>query len=328
LRVSATVTLLSAAIGAGFSVRDELTAASATEGALVGGLCGAALTSLEILLQGRGAGPLRRLPVVAALLLRTALYGAVFLAASEIAPAVMRILGLPQNAGHRALSFAFATTVAVGINFVFMLRALLGGRTLVALLTGRYRRPQREERIVLFLDLRGSTALAERLGDLAFHGFLNRVFFDISEPMLATGGEVYRYVGDEIIVTWRLRRGSDGGKAVACLFAILDTLARRRDSYIRDYGAEPSFRGALHAGPLIAGEMGDIKREIVLLGDTMNTAARIEGVCRASGHDFIASAPVIALMGAPPPEIVVESLGPHTLRGKQDTIELFALSRR
>jgi adenylate cyclase len=326
-RIVATVTLVSTAIGVGFSIRNQPSLTAAADGAVTGALCGFALTWLEILLQGQAAGPLRRLPVVAVLLLRTALYGAVFLAASAAAPVVLAPLGVPENPGQRAVSLVFAIVVAIAINFVFVLRALLGGRTLLALLSGRYRRPQREERIVLLLDLRDSTRLAERLGDLAFHGFLNRVFFDVSEPLLAAGGEIYRYVGDEIIVTWRAGRGGEGRKSIACLFAVVDALARRRNEYLRDYDAEPKFRGALHAGPLIVGEMGDVKREIVMLGDTMNTAARIEEACRSSGHDFIASAAVIAQIGTLPPGIVAKSLGALPLRGKTTSLELFALLR-
>jgi adenylate cyclase len=81
----------------------------------------------------------------------------------------------------------FIVTAALAFKFIFLLRGLLCGRMLIALLTGRYHRGRSEEPIVLFLDLRGSTELAERVGDEAFHRFLNRVFFDVTEPVLQTG---------------------------------------------------------------------------------------------------------------------------------------------
>jgi adenylate cyclase len=178
---------------------------------------------------------------------------------------------------------------------------------------------------VLFLDLHGSTQLAERLGDKDFHRFLNRVFFDLTDPVIESGGEIYRYVGDEIIVSWR--PGRDAQRAVICAFAIEDALARRRADYIRAFGAAPHLRAALHAGPLVIGEMGDVKREIVMLGDTMNTAARIEEVCRAIGRDYIVSEIVLRRAAPLPSGIRAESLGPMPLRGKETNIELFALSR-
>jgi adenylate cyclase len=103
-------------------------------------------------------------------------------------------------------------------------------------------------------------------------------------------------------------------------------LARRRADYERAFGVAPRLRAAFHAGPLIVGEMGDVKREIVLLGDVMNTASRIEEACRTTGHDAIASGAVMAGLTLPP-GIAALGLGPMALRGKAEPIELFALSR-
>jgi len=72
--------------------------------------------------------------------------------------------------------------------------------------------------------------------------------------------------------------------------------------------------------------MGDVKREIVMLGDVMNTAARLEEACRATGQDVIASGAVLDGVTLPP-GIVARSLGPMALRGKAEPIELFALTR-
>jgi adenylate cyclase len=127
-------------------------------------------------------------------------------------------------------------------------------------------------------------------------------------------------------VTWRAERGTSHAACVGCVFAVEDALARRREHYLAEFGIEPRLRSALHAGPLIVGEMGDVKREIVMLGDTMNTAARIEGVCRTMQKDYIASAPALEL-ALPPPGVRTQSLGPVSLRGKESGIELFALTR-
>jgi adenylate cyclase len=323
------VTLISAAISCALIARDEPTGRDIAIAVVSGGMIGFVLISLEILLQGRAAATLRRLPVLLVLGLRTVLYGVVFVAGAHGATAMIDLVwGLSAPARAASLpnvNLLLSFCIALGINFAFMLRALLGPGTVIALLMGRYHQPQREERIVLFLDLHGSTQLAERLGDERFHRFLNRVFFDLADPVLDAGGEIYRYIGDEIIVTWKPRR--DAQRAVSCAFAIEDTLARRRADYLEAFGVAPRLRAALHAGPLIIGEMGDVKREIVMLGDTMNTAARIEEVCRTTGRDYIASESVIRLAAPPPPGVRAESLGKMPLRGKESSIELFALSR-
>jgi adenylate cyclase len=336
-RLIAVVTVLSAAFGIALAPRTP-------QGAIVGILAGSAIAlaafALEIALRRR-AGLLRRLPVVAVLLLRTCFYAVFFLVIPNTMSALVSgswgAFAAPwrdRSGTAIVLSFGFA----FAINFALILARLLGPRTLVALLTGRYRHPRREQRIVLFMDLRGSTQLAERLGDEKFLRFLNEVFWDITDPVLSAGGEIYRYVGDEIITTWTVPHPGElahdvakdlaaGAAAIACVFAIEDVLDARRHDYLVNYGTAPKFRAALHLGPLIVGEMGDVKREIMLLGDTMNTAARIENVCRTTGRDVIASALVLQTVPSLPPGVRAESLGPIGLSGKERIIELFALTR-
>src|SRR3546814_1515333 len=84
---------------------------------------------------------------------------------------------------------------------------------------GRYHQPRRENRLFVFFDMRGSTAIAERIGDVAFHRLLNRFFIDLTEAVLPWHGIVHKYVGDEMIVTWPLdgRRGSHAAGAFAAV---------------------------------------------------------------------------------------------------------------
>jgi adenylate cyclase len=331
LRIIVGVTLFCAALGVVFTARYGLTRATVLSGLVSGGLFGLIITSLEVYLVGRGAVLLRRLPVGLVLALRIVLYAGAFLAVKLITDALPGVVGsdssFPGGAIVSGANVLFFIGTSLAINLFFLVQSLLGQRTLTALLTGRYFRPKAEERIVLFLDLHGSTPLAERLGDRDFHRFLNQVFFDITDPVIEAGGEIYRYVGDEIIVTWRRARGADEGACIACLFAIEDALDRRREYYVRAFGAAPRLRGDLHIGKLIVGEMGDLKREIVMLGDTMNTTARIVETCRATGRDHIASDALLACVPSLPPSIRAESLGKLPLRGKTGEIELFALSR-
>jgi adenylate cyclase len=294
---------------------------------LSGATISCTLAMLEIALNTRFADLVRRLPVAVIWLLRTVLYG---LALVLIPPTAFALVAgrwpSPTEVNSREallISFAFA----IGINLAVTFSRLLGPGFLISLLTGRYHRPREEERIVLFLDVKGSTRLAERLGDKQFHRFLNRVFFDVSDPVAESGGEIYRYVGDEVIATWTMDRGLRQAACLTCVFAIEDALAARRAHYLLEFGAQPQLRGALHAGTLIIGEMGDWKREIVMLGDTMNTTARIEDVCRAKHCDYIASAAVLDRITTLPPGVRAQNLGSVELPGKKDRIALFALSR-
>jgi adenylate cyclase len=177
----------------------------------------------------------------------------------------------------------------------------------------------------LFIDMEGSTALAERLGPLAFHRLVNRFVTDLTDPIVAARGEIYSYVGDELIATWRLEEGISQSRCVRACFDAFDALARKAHQYRREFGSAVNFRAGLHCGPLVTGEMGSIKTEIVFLGDTVNTAARIQDLCRQTGDRILASADLIDLLQLPP-GIVKRSLGDLRLRGKGVDLALYALS--
>jgi adenylate cyclase len=138
---------------------------------------------------------------------------------------------------------------------------------------------------------------------------------------VAARGEIYSYVGDELIATWKLDHGISQGHCVRACFDAFDALARKAREYRREFGAAVNFRAGLHCGPLVAGEMGSIKTEIVLLGDTVNTAARIQDLCRPTGDRILASADLIDRLELPP-GIVKRSLGDLRLRGKRVDLAL------
>ena len=71
------------------------------------------------------------------------------------------------------------------------------------------------------------------MGELRVQGLLTRFFFDIDGAIVAHGGEVHAYVGDEVIVTWPLDDKMSGGRCVDCFFAIVDTSPNARQSTVR-----------------------------------------------------------------------------------------------
>ena len=139
------------------------------------------------------------------------------------------------------------------------------------------------------------------------------------------GGEIHKYVGDEIIATWTLAAGLNEGACVRACFAALDRLAERGPAYERDFGCCADFRAGLHCGSVVIGELGYLKKEIALIGNSMNTAARIQEACRAPGCRVLASAVLIERIGAFPVGVTGRSLGPLPMRGKEQSIVLYAL---
>src|SRR5271157_3898853 len=138
--------------------------------------------------------------------------------------------------------------------------------------------------------------------------------------------EIYSYVGDELIATWKLDEGIARARCVAACFAASDQLERAAPDYRREFGVAVKFRTGLHCGPVVTGEMGSMKKEIVFLGDTVNTAARIQELCRQTGDRVIASADLIDRL-ALPPGVAKRSLGDLRLRGKGADLALYALTK-
>ena len=223
------------------------------------------------------------------------------------------------------VAIAFFWTLLVGV--VFELTRLVGSRMLFNVALGRYRTPVREERVLMFLDLAGSTALAEAMGELRVQGLLTRFFFDIDRAIVAHGSEVHAYVGDEVIITWPLDDGMSGGRCIDCFFAIADTIADKANSYRQEFGMVPDFRAGLHAGPVVISECGSSRRQLAYFGDTVNVTARLQEYCKEAGRNLLISADLLSHM-RPNPDLVVEPLGQAQLRGRAAAIEVFAVQRR
>lgn len=224
------------------------------------------------------------------------------------------------------ISVLVSFVAALLVNFVAQVSRLLGRGVLVGLILGRYHRPREEVRVFLLIDLRDSTQIAERLGNLRYHAFLGRFISDVTGSVVRHRGDVHRYVGDEVILTWTARDGLRKDGCVAAVFAIADSLERASTDYEAEFGVAPSFWAGLHVGPVVAGEIGTIKHEIAFLGDTLNVAARIEEACKELQHQVLASADVIGAVELPS-DVACSSLGAVALRGVAEPVELFALTR-
>jgi len=209
---------------------------------------------------------------------------------------------------------------------LIQLSRLIGERTLRDIMLGRYHRPRAEERFFLFVDIAGSTPLAERIGPAAAHRFLGRVFHVASEPIDDYRGEIYQYVGDEIVITWTASEGRQDARPLACFFEIEQALTRAAQEFDCDFGVAPRLRAALHAGPVITEENGESRRAIVFHGDVMNTTARVEGATRDLERQFLVSADAFQRLDGVEAS-ALEDLGLRQLRGRAEPVRM-VLGRR
>jgi class 3 adenylate cyclase len=228
--------------------------------------------------------------------------------------------GLPAYSVWRDVAFSFV--VLVGFIFVLQTVSLVGGRTLRDFLLGRYYRPVEEQRIFLFLDMKGSSKQAQRLGNARFHTFLSDAFFVIDGAIVDNGGEVVSYVGDMVIATWPLASPAGNVRALIAAREAFARLEAERDRYNRSFGAVPEFRAVINGGSVVIGETGDSRRQITYLGDVLNVTARLEEVAKTRGIDLAIAGPLFDQIDLPAGFSAVP-LGALRLRGVAEPVNVF-----
>ncbi|HEU5289120.1 MAG TPA: adenylate/guanylate cyclase domain-containing protein [Cyclobacteriaceae bacterium] len=212
--------------------------------------------------------------------------------------------------------YSFVTLI---ISFINQVNKKYGPGVLIPLLLGQYRNPKEDERIFMFMDLKSSTNIAEKLGHLQYSAFIRDCFADINEVLFPHQAQVYQYVGDEIVVMWPESEGFQHHHCVRFYFACKKQFQNRAEYYRKNYGIVPAFKAGVHSGKVTAVEIGQVKRDIAYHGDTLNTAARIQSVCNEHNKDFLISEYVIGKIG-PHPQMKTESLGMILLRGKTEKV--------
>lgn len=216
-------------------------------------------------------------------------------------------------------------TISIIMNFVKLTSRIIGPKLMYNYILGKYHKPVKEERIFMFLDINSSTSIAENMSTDKYHNFLNKFFFDIATPISRYGGEIYQYVGDEVVVTWKMKDGIKGSNCIKTYFRIVKVMERLKDSYIKEYGLVPQFKVGLHGGEVITGEVGKIKSEIVFHGDVINTTERILSECINLKRQILISENLLRRIDLLP-EIKAEYVTTKTFRGKQNETSLYTLT--
>jgi adenylate cyclase len=196
-----------------------------------------------------------------------------------------------------------------------------GPGALWKMVKGTYNKPKIENRIFMFADLNDSTTVAERLSDERYHQFLRNYFGNITYSILDYGGEIYQYLGDGIIIVWKYYGDERDLQCIDCFFDMKKEIEKKRQQYEKKYGVVPTFKAGIHGGKVVVGEIGIIKRDISYSGDVVNTASRIQSMCKELKSELLISN---ELLRSFPPVSMYEtrSVGSIQLKGKVKEVEL------
>jgi len=203
----------------------------------------------------------------------------------------------------------------------------LGKGMLLKFLFGKYYTPVEEERIFLFMDLKSSTYYAEKLGHFKYSGLIQDCFKDISEAVNKNQAEIYQFVGDEVVLTWKLKKGIKNHRCLHLYFDFVKQIESRGDYYQKNYGMIPIFKGGIHSGKVMVAQVGELKTEIAYHGDAINAASRIQELCNQFDERFLLSGDLVKKISDISPSFQFSSVGFQFLKGRQIPIEVFTLNR-
>ncbi len=174
----------------------------------------------------------------------------------------------------------------------------------------------------MIVDVVGSTQLAQKLGDVAFHKYLNRLFILMDTPIDRHGGEIHSYVGDAVFLVWPVKDDRRKNARPLKAIAVFEELFEKEATAIeREFGVTPAFRVAIHKGAVVAGETGHRKRQITYLGHTVNIASRIETLTKTADQGYLASNDYLSICEIPD-TIQVQDAGEHEVKGSDDPVRL------
>jgi adenylate cyclase len=185
----------------------------------------------------------------------------------------------------------------------------------------------RGEATVMFSDLRGFTSFAETLQPEQVIDALNRYLTAMSEAILDHGGTLVAYMGDGIMAVFGapLQQDDHADRALA---AARDMLARLDgfNGWLREQDLHQGFKMGigLNTGPVMSGNVGSERRlEYTALGDTTNTAARLEGMTKGTPHQLYVADLTRAALRTPADDLV--EVGEFEVRGRKAKIKLWSL---
>ena len=157
--------------------------------------------------------------------------------------------------------------------------------------------------------------------------FYPHTLVDISAAIYEAKGEIYQYVGDEVVIVWPGDQTKGHPNWLHCYEGMREAVEKVATVYQKTYGITPEFKAGVHGGLVIASEVGSLQRAYVYHGDVLNTAARIQAKCNEVGFDLLVS----DLLVAEVPSIrrqEFQRVGAIPLRGKMEEVVIYGFQPR
>ncbi len=212
------------------------------------------------------------------------------------------------------------------IVFFIELEKHLGDHFIFNFFFSKYKKPIEENRVIMFLDLKDSTSIAEIIGNKAFVSFINYCYRIMAKSVIKNKATILKYVGDEVILTWDERKGIKHNNCIHMYYDFFDELEKHKNDFIERYGIFPVFKAGLHSGEVTAAFLGSIKKQMDYSGDVMNTTARIQGVCNQYDANMLISSELASLL-PDTEDFVYSEIGEVQFKGKAEKFPIKKVQR-
>jgi adenylate cyclase len=185
------------------------------------------------------------------------------------------------------------------------------------------------EGTVMFSDLRGFTSFAESLPVERVIEVLNIYLGEMSAAILDNGGTLVAYMGDGIMAVFGapIEQPDHADRALRAAREMLGPRLATFNWHLREEGLGDGFRMGvgLNSGHVMSGNVGSQRRlEYTAIGDTTNTAARLEGMTKGTSHQLFMSQATVDLLRERPDDLV--HVGEFEVRGRTQTITLWSIA--
>jgi adenylate cyclase len=182
---------------------------------------------------------------------------------------------------------------------------------------------------VLFSDLRGFTSFSEKQPAQRVIEVVNCYLNEMTEAILDSGGTLIAYMGDGIMAVFGapLEQADHADRALAAATKMIGPRLERFNSWLAEQGHDHTFAMGvgINSGPVMAGNIGSEKRvEYTALGDTTNTASRLEGMTKGSGHMLFIAETTRERMQNPPDDLIL--VGELEIRGRLAAVPVWTIA--
>jgi adenylate cyclase len=186
-------------------------------------------------------------------------------------------------------------------------------------------RGERREATILFADLVGFTSMSEAMEPETVVRVLNGYFQAMTTAISEHRGHVGKFIGDGILAFFGVPEPNPWQRqdGVRAALAMREALIRYNEELAREGLPALKVGIGLHVGPVVAGVIGSSELiEYTAIGDVVNTASRIEGLCRKFAADILVSDAVAAGLDE---RFRLEKLPPAEVKGKSEAVQVFAV---